>query len=119
LTCLEHHLTIEDKVRIHSQAFIPEYSWLKTGCWIGPNVVITNAKYPCSKNVKANLYGAIIEERAKIGANVTLLPGVKIGQEALIGAGSVVVKDVDKFQVMVGNPARLLSDVRNIAEYQI
>src|SRR3990172_8357139 len=62
LSVLEHHIVVEDEVRIHSQAFIPEYSVLKRKCWIGPNVVFTNAKYPRSPNVKEHLQGAVIEE---------------------------------------------------------
>ena len=46
LSCIEHHIKIEDGVRIHSQVFVPEYSVLKMNCWLGPNVVLTNAKYP-------------------------------------------------------------------------
>ena len=118
LSCVEHHVTIEDGVRIHSQAFIPEYSVLKRECWIGPNVVLTNARYPRSRNVKENLSGAVIEEKAKIGANVTILPGIRIGREALVGAGSVVTRDVPPFAVVAGNPARVISDVREIEQYK-
>ena len=54
-SCIEHHINIQDGVRIHSQAFIPEFTVLKKNAWIGPNVVITNAKYPLGKNVKSLL----------------------------------------------------------------
>ena len=57
---IEHHVKIEDEVRIHSQAFIPEYSVLEQGCWIGPNVVLTNALYPLSPDAKKNLKGPVI-----------------------------------------------------------
>jgi acetyltransferase-like isoleucine patch superfamily enzyme len=107
-TVVEHHVKIEDGVRIHSQAFIPEYSILKKGAWIGPNVVLTNARYPLYPGVKENLEGVIIEEGAKIGANSTILPGVKIGKNALVGAGSVVTKDVKENTVVAGNPAKFL-----------
>ena len=116
---IEHHIVIEDNVRIHSNCFIPEYSILKHDCWIGPNVVLTNAKFPRSINVKNELKGPIIEEYAKIGANSTILPGIKIGKHALIGAGSVVVKDVPDYAIMVGNPGIIIGDIRNIKKYEI
>lgn len=103
---LEHSVVVEDGVRIHSHCFIPEFSLLKRGCWIGPRVVLTNAKYPGSPGAKARLQGPIVEEEAKIGANATLLPGVRIGRGALVGAGAVVTRDVAAGAVVVGNPAR-------------
>ncbi|KXS37346.1 MAG: acetyltransferase [Candidatus Frackibacter sp. T328-2] len=116
-SCVEHHIQIENNARLHSQVFIPEYSKLEKGCWIGPNVVVTNAKYPQSKNVKENLKGAIIKTGAKIGANSTLLPGIIIGRNSLIGAGTVVVEDIPKQKVVVGNPGRIIKAITNIEEY--
>ncbi len=116
-SCIEHHIKIEDDVRIHSQVFIPEFSILKRECWIGPNVVITNAKYPVSEDAKDNLVGATIEEKAIIGANSTLLPGVTIGKKALIGAGSVVVANTYDKKVVVGNPAKPIKNIDEIKEY--
>jgi acetyltransferase-like isoleucine patch superfamily enzyme len=113
LSVIEHHVEIADNVRIHTQVFIPEFSLLEEGCWIGPNVVFTNAKYPLSPGVKDSLAGPIIRKGAKIGANATLLPGVTIGANALVGAGAVVVRDVPPGAVVVGNPARL---VRHVSE---
>lgn len=115
---IEHHIIIEDNVRIHSNCFIPEYSILKHDCWIGPNVVLTNAKYPRSINVKEELKGPTIGEYAKIGANSTILPGIKIGKHALIGAGTVVVKDVPEYAIVVGNPGNIVGDIRNNKKYE-
>jgi len=119
LSCIEHHIIIEDEVRCHSQVFIPEFTIIKKNAWIGPNVVITNAKYPQSKNVKKNLKGAIIEQNAIIGANVTILPGLLIGKHTLIGCGSVVTNDVDDFNVVVGNPAKNIKKISDIEEYKL
>jgi len=110
LSIVEHHVIIEDNVRIHSNAFIPEFTLLKKGSWIGPKVCFTNAKYPLSQNVKNELIGATVEENAKIGANSTILPGVKIGKNSLVGAGSVVTKDIPQNQIFVGNPAKFLKN---------
>lgn len=116
---VEHHVVIEDGARIHSQAFVPEFSHLGQQCWIGPRVVITNARYPVSKGVKESLQGAAIGRRAKIGANATLLPGVAIGDDALVGAGAVVTRNVPEEQVVVGNPARVVNSVRHIDAYHL
>ena len=104
-TVIEHDVIVEDNVRIHSQAFIPEYSILKKGSWIGPNAVLTNAKYPLSQNVKDSLKGPTICENAIIGANSTILPGIQIGSNSLVGAGSVVTKNVGPGKIVAGNPA--------------
>jgi len=113
LSVIEHHVRIADHVRIHTQVFIPEFSVLEEGCWIGPNVVLTNARYPLSPGVKDRLEGPIVGRGAKIGANTTILPGVVIGENALVGAGSVVVRDVAPGAVVAGNPAKV---IRHISE---
>jgi acetyltransferase-like isoleucine patch superfamily enzyme len=114
LSVVEHHVEIADNVRIHTQVFIPEFSLLEEGCWIGPNVVLTNAKYPLSPGVKDRLAGPVIRSGAKIGANATLLPGVIIGENALVGAGSVVVRDVAPGTVVAGNPARVIRQIADL-----
>lgn len=118
LSCIEHHLTISDGVRIHSQAFIPEFCVLEENSWIGPNVVLTNAKYPKGKNTKKLLSGVNVKRNAKVGANVTVLPGVIIGENSLVGSGSVVAKDVNEKVVVVGNPAKHISKIEDIEEYK-
>jgi acetyltransferase-like isoleucine patch superfamily enzyme len=113
LSVIEHHVEIGNDVRIHTQVFVPEFSVLEDGCWIGPNAVLTNAKYPLSPGAKDRLAGPIVRRGAKIGANATLLPGVVVGENALVGAGAVVVADVPPGAVVVGNPARV---IRQVAE---
>ena len=114
LSVIEHHVEIGNNVRIHSQAFIPEFSVLEDDTWIGPNVVLTNAKYPLSQGVKESLQGPRIKRGAKIGANATILPGVVIGENALVGAGAVVVKDVPAGVVVAGNPARIIRQISDL-----
>lgn len=114
-TVIEHHLEIQDGVRIHSQAFVPEFTVLEKGCWIGPNVVFTNALHPQCKHVKECLKGALVHSGAKIGANSTIVPDVEIGEYALIGAGSVVVKDVLAKTVVAGSPAKVIKNIDDLA----
>ncbi|MHC4512618.1 MAG: acyltransferase [Planctomycetota bacterium] len=101
---IEFAVRLGDRVRIHSQAFIPEYTVIEDDAWIGPNVVITNVAFPSSTRSKESLAGVTIKRGAKIGANSTILPGLVIGEDALIGAGTVVTADVPERSVVVGNP---------------
>lgn len=116
---IEHHVSIGNNCRFHSQTFIPEYTICEDDVWIGPNVVLTNAKYPSAPNTKELLSGIIVKKRAKIGANVTVLPGITIGENALIGAGSVVTKDVEAGAVMAGSPAKRINHIDNISHYSL
>lgn len=111
LSVVEHHVTIGHRVRIHSQCFIPEYSVLEEGCWIGPRVTLTNAPFPRCPSVATCLRGVVVCRDAKIGANVTILPGVRIGERALVGAGAVVTKDVAPGTVVVGTAARPVKSI--------
>lgn len=115
---IEHHVRLGNRVRIHSNAFIPEFSIVEDDAWIGPNVVFTNAAFPATPSTKENLRGPHLLTGAKIGANATLLPGVSIGRHALVGAGSVVVRDVADGEVVAGNPARHLKFVHDIEAYR-
>jgi len=102
LSVIEHHVKIGNCVRIHTHAFIPEYCVLEEGCWIGPNVVLTNAKYPNRIDTKNNLQGVKIKRNAVIGANVTILPGLCIGEKAMIGAGTVITKNIPDNLIVYG-----------------
>ena len=117
-TIVEHHVKIGNNVRLHSNVFVPEFSVLEDDCWFGPNVVVTNARYPRSKHVKEQLRGATIQRGAKIGANATLLPGIVIGVNALVGAGAVVTRDVPAGAVVIGNPARVVKQIEEIEDYE-
>ncbi len=115
---IEHHVFIESNVRIHSNVFIPEYTILKFGCWIAPNVVFTNAKYPNTETTKDNLQGVVVEEGAIIGANATILPGIRIGKNSFVGAGSLVTRSVPADHTVYGNPAEIHGLRANLRGYK-
>lgn len=114
LSVVEHQVTIGNGVRIHSQVFIPEYTIIEDGCWIGPNVVFTNAKYPNRAETKSELTGCVVEQGAIIGANSTILPGVCIGGRALVAAGALVTEDVAPGMVVMGHPARPVKKIKDL-----
>lgn len=105
---LEHHVRVGDGVRLHSGCFVPEYSILEDGCWLGPGVIVTNARFPNQPETKDHLEGVTISAGAVVGAGAVLLPGVTLGRGCLVGAGAVVVDDVDAGCTVVGNPARVV-----------
>lgn len=106
---VEHHVTIGDGVRLHSACFVPEHSVLEAGVWLGPGVILTNARYPNRPETKSELAGVLVEEEAVLGAGSLVLPGLTIGRGAQVGAGAVVVRDVPPGATVVGNPSRSVS----------
>ena len=111
---IERDSLIGNNVRLHSNVFIPEYTTIRNNAWIGPNVVMSNALHPLCEKTKECMKGPTIEEGVKIGANSTILPYVIIGKNSVVGAGSVVTKDVPDNVVVVGNPARILKKVSEL-----
>jgi acetyltransferase-like isoleucine patch superfamily enzyme len=108
---LEFGNRIGNRVRIHSGCFL-EMVTIEDDVFVGPNVVFTDDPHPmgCPRYTECK-GGATVRKLARIGANSTILPGVVIGENALVGAGSVVVDDVPDGAVVVGNPARVIKRV--------
>ena len=91
-----------------------EKSVIKDYVWIFPHVILTNDPTPPSKT----LLGVTVEDYAAIAAGSIILPGVNIGQDSLVGAGSVVSKNVEKETLTVGNPAKKISPIQDIKNKQ-
>lgn len=81
--------------------------------FIGPNATFTNDRFPRSKQYPEAFAPTRIERSASIGANATILPGITIGQSAMVGAGAVVTRSVPPHAIVVGNPARIVGYVTN------
>jgi len=111
---LEGYSEIGNGVRIHSGVQVGDYTTIKDDVWIGPRTVLTNVWHPKCEKAKDCMRGCVIHNGAIIGARVVVMPRVCIGQYSVIGAGSVVVKDVDANIVVVGNPARYIKDVNQL-----
>jgi acetyltransferase-like isoleucine patch superfamily enzyme len=110
---LEPGNRIGDRTRIHSGCFLENVT-LGNDVFIGPNVVFTDDPHPPCIECTHAVGGATVEDGAAIGANSTLLPAVRIGAGALVGAGSVVTKDVEPEMVYAGNPAKPIKPVAQI-----
>ena len=104
-TLIENDVVIGNNVTIKSGVYVWDGITLEDNVFIGPCVAFTNDKKPRSKQYPEKFPQTIVEMGASIGANATILPGIRIGQNALIGAGAVVTKDVPANAIVVGNPA--------------
>lgn len=105
---IENDVVIGDNVTIKNGVQLWDGLRVADNVHIGPNVTFTNVLYPRSKAYPAKFAQTIIQSWASIGANATILPGVTIGENAMIGAGAVVTKDVPAGAVVMGNPARIV-----------
>jgi acetyltransferase-like isoleucine patch superfamily enzyme len=102
--------------RLQSGVFIPEGVTIKNEVFIGPHSVFLNDKYPDilkTLNKTWKQIDTLVESYVSIGGNATILPGANIGQYAQIGAGAVVTKPVPAYAIVVGNPAKIIGDVRD------
>lgn len=103
---IENDVSIANNVTIKSGVQIWDGITIEDNVFIGPNVTFTNDKTPRSKNYPEYFLKTIIKKGASIGANSTILPGITIGEGAMVGAGSVVTRSVTPFSTVVGNPAK-------------
>jgi acetyltransferase-like isoleucine patch superfamily enzyme len=109
---VENDTTIGAMTKIQADAYITAYSTLEEYVFIAPCVVTTNDNWMGRTEKRhGNVKGPTIRRGARIGGGAILCPAVEIGEEAFVGAGAVVTKDVPARAVMVGNPARRLRDV--------
>ena len=109
---IENDTTIGALTRIQANAYITNYSTVEDEVFIAPGVQTTNDNFMGRTEKRhALMKGPTIRRRARVGGAAVLLPGIEIGEEAFVGAGAVVIRDVPPRMVVVGNPARILRDV--------
>lgn len=108
---IENDVTIGDRVTIKPGVQIWDGITLENDVFIGPNVTFTNDLKPRSKQKDWKCLQTIVKQGASIGANATILPGIEIGENAMIGAGAVVVKNIPANTLWVGNPAKQIKNL--------
>jgi UDP-2-acetamido-3-amino-2,3-dideoxy-glucuronate N-acetyltransferase len=108
---IENNVVIGDRVTIKNGVQIWDGITIEDDVFIGPNATFTNDRYPKSRNSDYLMERTIVKRKASVGANATILPGISIGQGALIGAGAVVTRNVPDFSVVIGNPAKVIRKI--------
>jgi acetyltransferase-like isoleucine patch superfamily enzyme len=117
---IQKNASIGARCKISSHTFVCEGVVIEDECFVGHGVMFTNDVYPRAVNSDGSLQTeadwevvkTTVKTRASIGSNATIIAGVTIGEDALIGAGAVVTKDVPDFAIVAGVPARVIGDVR-------
>ena len=109
---IENDTTVGAGTRIQAEAYITAYSTLEEDVFIAPCVVTTNDNFMGrTEKRKSLMKGPTIRRGARVGGGAILLPGIEVGEEAFVGAGAVVTKDVPPRKLVVGSPAKVLRDV--------
>ena len=110
-TVIDYGCLIGNNVKIHANSYIAQFTTIEDEVFIAPGVIISNDLCPpCTKCMK----GPTIKRGAKIGINVTILPHLIIGEFSLIGAGSVVSKDIPAYSLVYGASAKVVKKVTDI-----
>lgn len=104
---IENDVRVGDNVTIKSGVQLWDGITVEDNVFIGPNATFTNDRQPRSKQYPEQFQRTTLKKGASIGANATILGGVTIGEYAMIGAGSVVTKDVLPYTLWYGNPAKM------------
>jgi acetyltransferase-like isoleucine patch superfamily enzyme len=108
---IDYGCVVGNNVKIHCNVYVAQSTTLEDDVFLAPGVMIANDPHPlCGLCMR----GPTIQRGARIGVNVTLLPYVTIGEGALVGAGSVVTKDIPAFSVAYGNPAQPVKNVDDL-----
>jgi UDP-2-acetamido-3-amino-2,3-dideoxy-glucuronate N-acetyltransferase len=102
---IENDVVVGDRVTVKCGVQLWDGVRLEDDVFVGPNVTFTNDKYPRSKKYLQEWPRTVVKRGASIGANATILPGLTVGEGAMVGAGSVVTRDVPAGATVVGNPA--------------
>jgi UDP-2-acetamido-3-amino-2,3-dideoxy-glucuronate N-acetyltransferase len=104
---VENEVVVGDRVTVKCGVQLWDGVTLEDDVFVGPNVTFTNDMFPRSGQHPESYAKTLIQKGASLGGNSTILPGVTVGAGAMVGAGSVVTRDVPEYAIVVGNPARI------------
>ena len=108
---VENDVVVGDRVTVKCGVQLWDGVTLEDDVFVGPNATFTNDPRPRSRQRPERFSRTVVRRGASIGANATILPGLEIGQQAMVGAGAVVTRSVPPFAIAVGNPARIVGYV--------
>ncbi len=111
---IDYGCTIGENVKIHTNVYVSQFTTIEDEAFIGPGVTLANDIHPGCPDALECMKGPIVKRGAQIGVNSCVLPRVTIGEYAVIGAGSVVTKDIPAATVAYGNPAQVVGDILNL-----
>lgn len=109
---IEGDVIIGHNVTVKSGVYIWDGTRIEDEVFLGPNATLTNDLTPRSKQYPDIFSGIKLKKGCSIGANATLLPGITVGEYAMVGAGAVVTKDVPDYAIVVGNPAKIIRYIK-------
>lgn len=107
---VQGNCSIGSYTRIHSRVFVAPNTVIEDFVWIFPGVILTNDPTPPSEH----MLGITVKSYAVIAAGAVLVPGISVNSDSLVAAGTVVTRNVDRYQVVAGNPAKVISDIRTV-----
>src|ERR1019366_1952445 len=107
-TFIENDVVVGNRTTVKCGVQLWDGVILEDDVFVGPNATFTNDRHPRSKQRPKEFLRTTVKRRASIGANATVLPGLTIGENAMVGAGSVVTRDVPPNAIVAGNPARII-----------
>lgn len=111
---IDYGCCIGNNVRIHNQVYVAQFTLIEDDVFIGPGVMLTNDIHPGCLHAVECMEGPRIKKGAQIGVNACVLPRVVIGENTVIGAGSVVTKDIPPGVVAYGNPAQIVCSIADL-----
>ena len=112
-SAVDNDVVIGARVKVQTACYLTAFSVIEDDVFVAPGVMTTNDPALTRHPPDFELRGAVLRRAARIGGGAILLPGIEVGEEGLVGAGSVVTRDVPPRTVVVGAPARRLRDVRD------